>query len=220
MISRKLAKFLSFRYFILAMVFLIVAGGLLLLPEFKIIKGMDPQEYLAHTSSTERYISSDELAQKIISEDPSLLLVDIRLKQHFENYGLPGAVHIPLDSILSPSYEGYLNQETYDVVLYSNDTFNADLAWAICNSTGYTNLHVLKGGMNQWFNTIINPKEPSPDMPQSAFDAYSFRKGASMYFGVAYPERIIQKTTVVKKAPPKKVVPIKKKKKLPIEGGC
>lgn len=219
MISRKLAKFLSYRYLILAFVFIVVAGGLLLLPDFKINKGMGPEQYLAHTTSSERYISSDELAERMIAEDPSILLIDVRSENNFKTYSLPGAIHIPMDSILAPSFEGYLNQETYDVVLYSNDTFDADMAWALCNGKGYTNLSVLEGGMNNWFKTIINPTKPSTDSSQTEIDTYTFRKGASMYFGVAYPERVVVEP-VVKKAPPKKVVPKKKKKKLPIEGGC
>ena len=90
------------------------------------------------------------------------------------------------------------------------------------------NLNVLKGGVNTWFNTIINPKKPTENMASNEFDLYSFRKAASMYFGVAYPEKVSKKPTIVKKVSiaktssttPKKVIPKKKKKKMPVEGGC
>ena len=53
------------------------------------------------------------------------------------------------------------------------------------------------------------------------FEKYTFRKAASMHFGVAYPEQIkVDKPVVVKKAAPKKVITIEKKKKAPVEGGC
>ena len=58
-------------------------------------------------------------------------------------------------------------------------------------------------------------------MAAQEFDLYTFRKSASMFFGVVYPEQIkVVKKPVVKKVVPKKVIPIKKKKKMPVEGGC
>jgi rhodanese-related sulfurtransferase len=224
MINRKLVKFLSFRYVILAFVFIILAGGLVLLPKFEKQEGIQPEKLLADAISPERYITTDELADRIINQDPSFLLIDVRTQEDYQKYALPNAIHIPLDNILSEDVEGYLNQEEYDVIFYSNDNFKADQAWILCKRLDYRNLHVLKGGMNKWFTTIINPEKPTEMMPSSAFELYSFRKAASMYFGVAYPQKVAEKKVVIKTTPkvtqPKEVVPKKKKKKMPVEGGC
>ena len=130
-----------------------------------------------------------------------------------------------MQNIFSKEYEGYLNQLEYDVVLYSNDNFKADQAWILCNRLGFKNLKVLKGGLNNWYLTIINPPLPAENMQALDFELYSSRKAASMYFGVAYPQKEVVKKVVVKVAPkvtttPKVVVPKKKKKKMPVEGGC
>ena len=113
----------------------------------------------------------------------------------------------------------YLDQGQYNVVLFSNDNFYADQAWILCNRLDYKNLHVLEGGVNKWYNTIINPLKPTENMPTEAFELYTFRKAASMYFGVAYPEqfKVVAKKVTPK---PKKVITVKKKKKAPAEGGC
>ena len=227
MLNRKLVKFLSFRYVILAVVFVILAGGLLLLPKHQKQEGISPENLLANAFSPERYITTDELADRIINQDPSLLLVDVRNENSFKAYTLPNAVNIPMSKVLEEDSEPYLNQDSYDVVLFSNDNFHSDQAWILCNRQGYENLHVLKGGINEWFKTIINPKEPTENKASSEFEKYNFRKAASMYFGVAYPEKVVQKPVAKKYIPkktttpePKKVVPIKKKKKMPVEGGC
>ncbi len=55
-------------------------------------------------------------------------------------------------------------------------------------------------------------------MPKEAFELYSFRKAAGMYFGVGVPEPETKKEIV--KKPVKKVITIKKKKKRTPEGGC
>jgi rhodanese-related sulfurtransferase len=204
---------------ILALVFLILAGGLLLLPKHEKHEGISPQFLLNNMISPERYISPDDLAQKIINNDPSFLLIDVRDKVRFQEYSIPNAINIPIDKLLEEESLVYLDQDQYDVIFFSNDHFYADQAWMICNRLGFKNHRVLKGGVNLWFSTIINPQKPKENMPASEFEQYSFRKAASMYFGVQYPEDInIDQTK--KKVVPKKVVPVKKKKKLPVEGGC
>ena len=232
MVNRKLVKFLSLRYKILAGVMIVLAGGLVLLPKYEKHEGISPETLLSEAISPERYITTDELADRIINQDPTLLLVDVRDENSYKKYSLPNAINIPLKKVLDEDSEPYLYQDEYDVVLFSNDNFHSDQAWILCNRLGYENLHVLKGGINKWFNTIIDPKKPTENMASSEFELYSFRKAASMYFGVAYPEKVVKKAVVKKYIPktttakttpvanPKKVIPNKKKKKMPVECGC
>ena len=220
MVKRKVVKFLSFRYVILACLLVIIAGGLVLLPKYKKHEGVNPEELLSRSISTERYISTDEVAQLLINQDPSYLYIDVRDASDFEKYTLPNAVNIPLKNLLDENFEAYLNQDEYDVVLFSNDNFLADEAWIICNRLNYENLRVLKGGMNEWFKTIINPTKPTEGMAAVDFELFSTRKAASIYFGVAYPELVKKQPVIIKKPAPKKVIPVKKKKKMPMEGGC
>lgn len=224
MVNRKLVKFLSFRYIILASILLVLAGGLVLLPKYEKQEGISPEQLLKHVISPERYITTDELADRIINQDPSLLLIDVRDEKDFKKYSLPNAVNIPLKNIFNADSEPYLDQDQFDVILFSNDNFYSDQAWLLCSRKNYKNLHVLKGGITNWFNTIINPKEPTENMASNSFETYAFRKAASMYFGVAYP-KIIQKQPVTSKTKKttnvvKTIIPKKKKKKMPIEGGC
>ncbi len=132
---------------------------------------------------------------------------------------MPNAIHISLENLLDENSSSYLNQDQFDVILFSNDNYYADQAWLICNRLGYNNIRVLKGGINRCFHTIINPKKPLENEPGIASEEYSFRKAASMYFGVAYPDEYKAKP-IVKIVPKKKVIPKKKKKKMPVEGGC
>ncbi|TGV01473.1 rhodanese-like domain-containing protein [Flavivirga rizhaonensis] len=219
MINRKLVKFLSFRYVILALLFIILAGGLVLLPKFEKQEGIKPEQLLSNIISPERYITTDELADRIINQDPSLLLIDLRDEETFKKYSLPNAINMPLKNLFDEDSSAFLNQDAYDVVFFSNDNFDADQAWILCNRLDYKNLYVLKGGINRWFKTIINPPHPKENMPLEAFKLYATRKAASMYFGVAYPDQV--KTNVPKRPrpTPKKVITVKKKKKAP-EGGC
>ncbi|HEY9184314.1 MAG TPA: rhodanese-like domain-containing protein [Salegentibacter sp.] len=227
MVKKKLAKTSSFRYVIFTLFLIVIAGGLIFwykAPEPE-QEGIKVEQLLNDAISSERYISTDQVAQKIIGEDPSFILIDVRSADNYETYSLPNAINIPIQNLLDEEYVGYLNQSQYDVIFYSNDNFYADQAWLLCKRLGYKNLRVLEGGMNRWFTTIINPTVPDENMAAEDFELYSTRKAASMYFGVVYPEPItveepIVKKTVPKKPAPKKVIPVKKKKKRPVEGGC
>ncbi len=211
----KTKKFIVNReYQILALILLSLAAGLVLLPKYQKNEGIIPELFVKNAISSERYIHTDLLADKLVNEDPSILLIDTRSEKEFNEFSLPNAINIPLKNLLDDDYIGYIDQDIYDVILFSNDSFYADQAWMLGNRLGFKNLYVLKGGLNEWFNTIINPKYPDETMPREAFELYDFRKAAGMYFGVGAPKN------EKKSKPTKKVVPVKKKKKRVAEGGC
>ncbi len=217
MVKKGTAKFLAFRYKIMAAILVLLAGGLVVLPKYEKSEGIPSKQLLSNIISLERYVTTDQISDKLISQDPSFILIDVRDEDSYANYTLPNAINIPLDKLLNKEFESYLNQDQFDVVFFSNDHFYADQAWAICSRLKYKNLHVLKGGINKWFTTIINPEKPDENMPTEAFELYSTRKAASMFFGVVYPDQV--KTNKVIKKVPRKIVTVKKKKRAP-EGGC
>lgn len=220
MVKKKIAIVLAFRYKILAAILILLAGGLVLLPKYQKHEGIKPEELLSNTINPERYMATDQLAHKIINQDPSFILIDVRDEKSFASYTLPNAINIPLEKLFDEDSNNYLNQNQFDVVFFSNDNFYADQAWILCNRIGYKNLRVLKGGVNEWFTTIINPLKPTDNMPATDFELFAARKAASMFFGVVYPEQINVETPKIVKDAPKKVITVEKKKKAPAEGGC
>ena len=213
----KSKKFLvKTRYIILATILFLLALGLVLLPKYNKNEGINPELFVINAISTERYISTDLLADRIINQDPTLLLIDTRPEKEFNEFSLPNAVNIQLKDFFDEELNNYLDQDIYDVILFSNDNFFADEAWMLGNRLGYKNLFVLKGGLNEWFNTIIDPKYPDETMPREAFELYSFRKAAGMYFGVGTTKTKAEE----KPKPKKKVITTPKKKKRVPEGGC
>jgi len=204
------------RYQILAAILFLLALGLVLLPKYKENEGIDPELFVKNALSTERYISTDVLADRLINQDPTVLLIDTRSEDEFNEFSLPDAVNIPVKDFFNENLNPFLDQNVFDVILFSNDNFYANEAWMLGNRLGYTNLYILKGGLNEWFSTIIDPKYPDETMPREAFELYSFRKAAGMYFGVGEAESKTEEKPVQKK----KVVTVPKKKKRAPEGGC
>lgn len=206
-------------YQILALILIVLALGLLLIPKHQKHEGISPELFAKNILSTERYITSDQLADRMINEDPALLLVDTRESEAYEHFTLPGAINIPLNEIFSDELNPYLDQDVYDIILFSNDNFTAEQAWMLSNRMGYQRLYILDGGLNTWFATIIQPAMPKETMSQEAFELYSFRKAAGKYFGVANDTLEVE-VKPIKRTPTKKVVTKPKKKKRVPEGGC
>lgn len=215
---------MSKRYIFLAIILLGAAFVLMIIPSKEKSNQMDPEQFLVEINDKARFLDTDLIAKRIIDADPSLFLIDIRSLYEYEEYALPGAVNIPMEELLLSQWEDYFEQEAMDVVFYSNADVYADQAWVLCAQLGYDNLYVMKGGLNKWFKTIMLPELPSEGSPSEDFDLYSFRKGASLYFGgsiqdipVAVEKSAGESTS---KPAPKKTVVVKKKVKKQAEGGC
>ena len=205
---------MSKRYILLAVLLLASAYGLTLLPEKVAHNQIPAKEFLREIYNPARYLSTHQIAKRLIERDPSIFLVDVRTAYEFEEYAIPGAFNIPLENILEKEWVDYLNQDGMDVVLYSNGDIYADQAWALIAQQGVNNLYLMKGGVNQWFATIIQPVAPSETAPSEAFDLFAFEKAASIYFGGS-------SVNVESSAPTeKKTVVVRKKKKKAAEGGC
>lgn len=173
---------MSRKYLFLTIVAIIGAVVLLFLPERSNQNEIKPEDLFKEVTNPSRYLSVDHVAQRIIEQDPSILLVDVRSEGQYNEFSLPGSVNVPLDSVLSVNKQDYLNRDDLDVVLYSNDDLYADQAWILCARLRYKNLYVMKGGLNEWYASILNPKEPSETAPIEDYELYSFRLAAKQYF--------------------------------------
>ena len=215
---------MSKRYIFLAMILLGAAFVLMIIPEKEKSNQVDPELFLVEINDQARFLDTDLIAKRIIDADPSLFLIDVRSLYEYEEYALPGAVNIPVEELLLSQWEDYFSQDAIDVVFYSNSDVYADQAWALCAQLGYENLYVMKGGLNIWFKTIMMPEMPTEGSPSEYFDLYSFRKGASLYFGGSVPDVAVavEKSAGESKSAPaaKKTVVVKKKVKKQAEGGC
>jgi rhodanese-related sulfurtransferase len=176
-------------------------------------------------SMDKRFVTSDWLAKKIIDDDPSIQVIDVRSLYEFEEYAIPSSINIPLETILNDDVAPLFKDQNLKTVLYSNGDIYADQAWVLLNMGNNSNLFILKGGLNEWFRTIMLPQPPQIDATESEFNTYSFRKGASLYFGGSVQEvpvavELDMESKPVQQVAPKKKVEVKKKEKKPAEGGC
>jgi rhodanese-related sulfurtransferase len=154
------------------------------IPDNKVaITKADANQLLAEIKDGSNIITTDAVADMLVKKDPSLVLVDLRSKSDYDQFHLPGAINVPIDNILSEDYAGLFDQDLKMNVLYSNGTTNASQAWMLLRQKGYRNLYVLKGGLNYWAETIMNPAKPSSSSPEDELARYDFRKAAGGVLG-------------------------------------
>lgn len=185
-------------YIILAILMIILAFGTIFISKTREPQQINPQQLLAEIVQSTRYVTTDQVAKMIISKDPSLLLLDVRDVESFNKYSLPDAENLPVDSLMRADYLKKLGIAGTKAVFFSNDDIKADQAWVLAKRLGYSSIYVMKGGINTWMETIINPVKPSENEPYSAFETYTFRKGAQYFFTGAKPESTAPKKVVVK----------------------
>jgi 3-mercaptopyruvate sulfurtransferase SseA len=174
------------------------------------------EELLNEVNSRTQYITPDYVADMIVKKDPLIRLIDVRSQDEFEKYSLPGAINIPAVSLLSEEYTDILNQDIKMNIFYSNGTLTANEVWMVTRQLGYQNNYVLEGGLNYWFEAILNPQKPSSTSSDEEFAKYDFRKSAGQALGGGVAVQPLQDQSV---SSPKPVVkPVAKKKKA--AGGC
>ena len=214
------------RYIFLGLAMVAAAVGLLFFDGLPDASRLQANQLLLKSMKKGHYVNSDQLAETIINGDPSLLLVDLRDSVQYAHYSLPNSMNIPYQKILNKDFVGYFDQDQFKVVLYSNDDLIAEQAWLLLSSKNFSNLYVLKGGLNNFFSTIIQPKEPVMTAAKTDFEQYNMRKAAGYYFGVPMPRTVssgtsngVSETGGVLKGKKRKAITIRKKKKKKV-GGC
>lgn len=176
------------------------------------------KELLEEVNTRTQYISPETVVDLIIKKDPSYQLIDVRTQDEFEKYSLPNAINIPLIDLLSDEHSAILDQDIKMNIFYSNGTITANEAWMITRQLGYKNNYVMEGGLNYWFETIVNPQKPVSLDPNEEFAKYDFRKAAGQALGVGGELQVKSKDNNSISSPKPVLKSIPKKKKA--AGGC
>jgi rhodanese-related sulfurtransferase len=173
-------------------------------------------ELLSDVNTRTQFITPETVADMLVKKDPTLQLIDVRSQDEFEKFSLPGSINIPVTDLLSDQFADVLNQEVKMNVFYSNGTLMANEAWMITRQLGFANNYVLEGGLNYWFEAILNPQKPESTSADEEFARYDFRMGAAQALGGGSLTAPADENKSTAPKPLIKVAPKKKK----AAGGC
>lgn len=157
-------------------------------------------------------ISPDQLTEIIVNQDPSFMLIDLRSPEEYEKFTLPGAINIPFDSLFTDNWIAYIDQDLRKNIFFTNGSTLSGSALILSRQKGFKNNFTLDGGLNGWFDTVLNATPPQNSSDNQALVKYQRRLAAQQYFkgGESLPKADAQIN----------LKPIPKKKKKMVQGGC
>lgn len=204
------------KYLLLTGIALALGVGILFMPAKDTAKQTQPELLLAAIDDPSRFLTTDDITDRLVKKDPALMLIDVRPASQFKAFSIPGAFNIPADSLISASAQEMLNQKEMDKVFYSNADVTSDQVWIICKRMRLTRIYVMQGGVNKWFNTIVKAEKPAETAPVKDIELYQFRIAACQHF-YGSPEMAVAPKTEIDK---KKVSVVKKASGAASGGGC
>lgn len=116
---------------------------------------LKPSELLEKSLSDTLYFSVDQVARFVNNEDSVLQIIDLRSEEEYKTCNIPGSVNIPFHDLLNPGFAGYWNEPGTKTIFYGNGDQLANSAWTIVTGLGAKNCFVMKGGLNEWYKTVM-----------------------------------------------------------------
>lgn len=115
-----------------------------------------PNRLLAETVDQKSYFTVDQVARFIVTEDSSVRIIDLRSPEEFTSFNIPGSINVPYKEFLNNDPAGFINNENIKNIFYSNGDYDSNYALVLAQGMNYKNVFVMKGGLNEWFNTVMN----------------------------------------------------------------
>jgi hypothetical protein len=117
-------------------------------------------------------------------------MIDVRSEADFNAFHLPGAHHIPLDTVLTHAQELQFKPRNTLFVVLSNDETAATEAWRILNAESIPNVYILEGGINRWLEIFGDAEFQAAYRVQGSGDdqlAYAFTAALGSRYDAANP---------------------------------
>ena len=115
-----------------------------------------PEKVLEEALQPNTYLTTDQVARLVTSEDKTILLIDLRSDDEFRRFNIPGAINVPYDEFLDKDPESILSNKELKYIFYSNGDLFSNYALVVARGLRYNNTYVMKGGLNEWFTSVMN----------------------------------------------------------------
>jgi len=158
----------------------VLALGILFifLPDRKahlISKVSDPAYLSQHPAAA---MEPDELAFRIVDNEPNVKIIDIRQPEEFAKLALPGSLNIQLRDFFGKDWILPLSQRHVKKVVVGNDEVQEHIACSLLQELGYENLAELQGGFDRFNKTILSGSPFVPTGSRWDGDVKQFREDA------------------------------------------
>lgn len=88
-------------------------------------------------------------AKELMEKDSSVVLIDVRTKEEYEDGRIPGALLLPYDTITEKTAEHIISSKNSTIIVYCRSGRRSAIAAQTLRSLGYTTVYDL-GGISSW----------------------------------------------------------------------
>ncbi|MGD9899369.1 MAG: rhodanese-like domain-containing protein [Calditrichaceae bacterium] len=178
-------------------------------------KPVTAEQLIKEITTKKDFVQPEDLAHWIIDKDPGFQVIDVRSKDDYTKYHIPGSVSIPLEKLVDAESRDYIYANKM-LILTSNGNTNASQTWIFMKQLGYKEVYILSGGMNYWVDVFSNPNPPEGAYTDDELFTYQFRKAAGpVMMGTAVATS--SEVKIEEPAPVKRSIRMPKKKR---DEGC
>ena len=151
--------------------------GLLLaiMPDNLAVGNLDPRlaEYAASMPPEGYVVDAPTLADWLVSEQPPLV-VDVRERWQYDEYHIEGALHLPMQRLVSSEGLDQIDPEQVVVVVGRGEAGPAQAVavWRLAGREAW----VLKGGLDAWWHDVLRPASLDGSIPGDELPAEAARR--------------------------------------------
>lgn len=167
-------------------------------------------ETLAAVLDSSNFVSKNEIAT-IIKNQENYYLIDLRTPTEFIKENIAGSINIPAKNILADEYKEIFNQKDKTCILYCGGSLNANQSWMLLYQMGYTNIKAFLPGYYYINDVVIGGLSLDSQLIDEETPHFDYAEKAKPKSGDG---EVIQEEKVENR------VPVVKKKKKAVQGGC
>ncbi len=159
---------------------MVIGLSAFIMPDRKesIIKKSSDSEIAA--SRKVEFITSDELAFRLMDNDKDLQIFDLRDQKSFDAMPLPRSIRVTKESLFEKDANKLLLLKNTRNVFIADDEQTAAKGALIAEQLGFKGLLVLKGGLNQFKKDMFEVPKSIEGQDRQEIDTHRFRTQASI----------------------------------------
>ena len=114
---------------------------------------IDAVTLAADIEANRDHISAPELAERIMRQDPTLRIFDLRPRAEYDALHVPTATHATLDDLSRARFD-----RAATIVVYSEGSAHAAQAWVLLRLRGVRSVYFLREGIYEWIARVREPR--------------------------------------------------------------
>ena len=138
---------------------------------------VDVTQLAAEIDAERDHIEAPELAERIMRQDPSLRVIDLRTRAEFDALHIPTATMATLDELARATFP-----PDASIVVYSEGGTHSAQAWMLLRLRGHRDVRFLREGIYEWLSRVMEPRLAADATPAERAD-FARAETQSRFFG-------------------------------------